>query len=158
MDAAPEQQIRVPQLQLEEPPDPDERPSRRYRQGALIPPGYVLTTTYNSPLLGTGAALLSFHWILSLVLARTDLSLAPDSAVRKEGRNNALMAPLVGPFIALGTDDDRPGAEYALLTLDGVAQLGSLAMIAAGLTLREKWLVPVEVDVAGTGTTVRLRF
>ncbi len=159
---APERQIRVPELVAPE-PEPDMDRARPYREGQLVPPGHEVVTTYHGPLLGSGVALLAFHWVLSLVLARTDLSFAEDGVERAEGRNNPLMAPLIGPFVALGTDAERPGAEYALLAVDGIAQLGGLTMAMIGLTLRQRWLVPLAPAELGVragpgGARLELRF
>lgn len=159
---APERQIRVPDIDAEE-PEIDERRSRRYRDGQLVPPGYEVVTTYHGALLGSGAALFAFHWVLGVVLAKTDLSISDDGSVRDESRNNALMAPLWGPFIALASERGRPGGESALLALDGIAQIGGLAMAMLGLSLRQKWLVPIELAdlalcVTPAGATLDLRF
>ncbi len=118
--------------------------ARPYRDGQLVPPGHEVITTFHGPLLGAGTALFGFHWVLGLVLSQVDFRLDGSDAARPEARNNPLMVPLVGPFIALGTDDARPAAETAVLVLDGVAQIGSLGMIALGITLRQKWLVRIQ--------------
>ncbi|HEX5634269.1 MAG TPA: hypothetical protein VFX50_13610, partial [Gemmatimonadales bacterium] len=102
-----------------------------------------VVTTYHGPLLGTGAALFGFHWILSAVLAQTDFRIGEDTRTRDPSRNNPLSAPLVGPFIALGTEEGRPPEERAVLALDGIAQVGSLCMAMAGLVLEQQWLVRV---------------
>ena len=60
----------------------------------------------------------------------------------------AVVAPLIGPFVALGAEEGRPAGEIALLVGDGVAQVGSLAMVVTGLLLRQRWLVPSGGDVS----------
>lgn len=151
---APERQIRVPDIEAEE-PEIDEREARAYRDGQLVPPGYEVVTTYHGPLLGSGAAIFAFHWVLGVVLARTDLALGDAEDARAESRNNPLMAPLIGPFVALAGEEGRPGGESALIALDGVAQIGGLAMAMLGLTLRQKWLVPIDLADLALGITTR---
>ena len=143
-DLAPERGLWVGDLPPRDPEDEEERERERpYREGALVPPGYRVTTGYHAPLLGTGAAVLSFHWVLSVALAQVDFSLEGEPARRVVARNDALMAPVIGPFIALGTDSERPSGEYALLVVDGVMQVGGLLMVALGLAIKTKWLTPV---------------
>lgn len=154
---APERGVRLPsRLPVEDEDVLDERDDdvRPYRPGMLVRPGYHVVTTYHGALLGTGTALFAFHWVLSLVLARADLRLDSGEVVRPDARNDALMAPLIGPFIALGTERERPDAEMALFALDGVAQVGSLVMAMSGLLIEQRWVVRVEP----TGVAVSTRF
>ncbi len=160
---APERGVRMPTAPPELGHTGDRvRDARRYREGQLVPPGHEVVTTYHGPLLGAGTALFGFHYILSVVLSQTDFRLGRDVRVRDEARNDALMAPLLGPFIALATERSRPVDEMALVALDGVAQIGSLAMAMSGLVLKQEWLMrserDVSVRVSATGLRLALAF
>ena len=152
----PERGVRLPSPAPDVQPDaisgddgPWERTSWRHVPGEDVPVGYRVVTTYHGALLGTGSALFGFHWLLSVVLSESDFRIDDGRLARDEGRNAPLIAPLIGPFIALGTEADRPAAEQVLLALDGVAQMGSLAMAMAGLLLPQHWLVKIELHSAG---------
>jgi hypothetical protein len=49
-----------------------------------------------------------------------------------------LFAPIVGPFIAIGTTNSSGGTP--LLVLDGLAQLAGMTMLICGAAIEEKYL------------------
>lgn len=118
-------------------PRPREMP---YDPGKPIPEGYHLETRANRKLIGAGAGVLGGAWIFSVVLA----SVIIDQNSGNDLGYGPLFAPVLGPFIALGTstlDWDQDGYVGAFLVLDGLAQVGGAAMLIAGLVRDVKLLV-----------------
>jgi hypothetical protein len=134
---------REPDVEL---PEADDEPVAPHRE---------VVTTYHTGALASGIVLLGFNWVLGLVVARAEVTLADRDTPRPEARNNPLMAPLVGPFIALGTDDERPGGEIALLLVNGIAQLGGLALVTVGLSFSQRHVVEVSLGPGGASLSGR---
>jgi hypothetical protein len=128
---------------LPEPAPPSERPVVQipYDPERPIPEGFVRRSGPRVGIMMGGAALFGFAYATSVVLAVTDAELTESDVEEVEAsrHNQALLAPLIGPFAALGTSNRTPG-ESVLLTVDGVLQAGGLAMFLVGLATREHWL------------------
>jgi hypothetical protein len=100
-----------------------------------------------------GSVTLGSLWVLSLLTAAA----VSTTSVRSELA--PLYAPIVGPFITIGTAQST-GAGTAILLLDGIGQSAGLALAITGLALRETYLerndVGLKVTVApmmvGAGT------
>jgi hypothetical protein len=106
-----------------------------YEDGDPVPPGYQVKTRAMRSMVIAGAVTLGVPYLVSLLTASTVL--ADDS--RQGGRIAALYAPIVGPFITVGTSRAE-GAETFWLVLDGVAQTGGAVMLIYGLAAKEKYL------------------
>lgn len=62
--------------------------------------------------------------------------------------------PFVGPFMFLGTPATEP-SYHALMVVDGLAQIGGLAMFVTGLTVRRKVrITSVAPAVSRTGASL----
>ena len=113
-----------------------------YADGDPVPEGYRVEQDFNSGLFAAGVAIFGFSYIMSVLLAASDVSLVESSretAVHSR-RNNPLYAPLIGPPIALAMGE-RPGSEMALLVADGLVQATGVALLSVGLGTRQQWLV-----------------
>jgi hypothetical protein len=112
-----------------------------YAPGGPVPEGFRISRGFDSGLFAAGVAIFGFSYAMSVVLAVSDVSLVEtDREDEPTGRNRALYAPLIGPWVALGTMD-RPGGEVALLIADGVVQAAGLSLVAVGLGTERLWLV-----------------
>jgi hypothetical protein len=136
------------------PRDAHEVPARR-RWAAR---DHQVVTSYHTGALASGIVLFGFNWVLGVVVSRAELSLDDEEADRPAARNHPLMAPLVGPFIALGTDEARPGGEVALLLVNGLAQVGGVALAMVGLSIEERRLVPIALSLRPTGAALAVAF
>lgn len=124
--------------------------------GGEVPLGYEPGTRVRKGLIIGGAVTFGVSWLAAagygVHLAnerdagawRRDDGETPDEAV--------LFIPVAGPFIALGTLEPGRGPAAALIA-DGIAQVGGLAMLAAGIFAKETVLVKsdaAEVQLAPT--------
>ncbi len=141
----------LPEVQMQRETAPRSFP---YEPGDDVPDGYRVVTTYNGPLLGSGGALFAFHYVLAVVLSSSDFTIGTGSEERDDARNDALIVPLMGPFIALGTEADRPVEEQVLFALDGIAQVASFSVAMSGLMLKQQWLL----EIQPTGVRVSAEF
>lgn len=135
----------------------EQEPSRRipWSEERSVPEGFELREGRRWGLVVGGAATFGFAYLTGVVMAALDVRLTEQDVEEEvsSGRNDALYAPLIGPFVALGTED-RSGGEAALLVAAGVLQSGGIALAMAGLVTREHWLERVRVGVGPTGARV----
>ena len=131
------------QLPLEMPYDKDKG----------IPPGYKLFEKPRYKLAATGGGILAGLWLVSCVAggfmqadADRQNSYIYDyntgyygSQPYQEKQAWPMFLPVIGPFIAIGTDH-TDGAGTGILIVDGVAQTAMGAMFLAGLFTSEKIL------------------
>jgi hypothetical protein len=130
-----------------------------YIEGAEVPPGYIKVERIRKGLVIAGAVTFGVSWLVSATagVALTDESNHNEcyaygddieggggyySECRDDDNEGAipLFIPLVGPFIAMGTmDAEGPGR--AALFLDGVVQVGGMAMLIAGVAAKQTVLV-----------------
>src|SRR5262249_19712664 len=116
------------------PPGP---PTMDYEEGQPIPPNYRLERRIRKGMLIGGAVTFGSCYLLSVIAAG-----AAASAANASTKNDflPLYAPLAGPFIAIGTAGTT-GAGTFLLVLDGLGQVGGLALGITGLAWKESLLV-----------------
>jgi hypothetical protein len=120
----------------------DPRPrTMDYDDGQEVPQGYHVRTKVRTGLIGGGSGLLGGLWIVSIItgiFGNAGHSLT-------DGRKDTwtpMYIPAVGPFVTMGTaSSDLSGGGTALLAIDGIGQLGGLAMIIIGITVPKKQLV-----------------
>ncbi|APR75065.1 Hypothetical protein A7982_00411 [Minicystis rosea] len=106
-----------------------------YEEGEAVPPGYQVKTRPVRSMVIAGSVTFGATYLVSLLTAATVL--AADS---RDGKQLApLFAPVVGPFIAIGTTKSE-GAGTLWLVLDGVAQTAGAVMLIYGLAAEEKYL------------------
>lgn len=119
----------------------DTRPSvMDYDEDQQIPPGYHVRSKVRGGLIGGGAGLLGGFWIISIITGA--VGNAGHELTDGDEPWTPMYVPVVGPFITMATaSNDLSGGGTALLAIDGVAQLGGLAMIVLGITLPKKQLV-----------------
>jgi hypothetical protein len=156
-DVAPERQTYIgePSDDYGVPQPPADRPPLRYQPGNPVPEGYRIEESYHTPLLSSGAVVLSFNYLLAVVAVRGDLEVGDADPDARALRNmQPLYAPLIGPFVALGGSGWTDG-ERALLAVNGVAQISGLALAMAGLVLSESYLVYQEAAFGRDGVVLR---
>jgi hypothetical protein len=130
-----------------------------YIEGAEVPPGYIKVERVRKGLVIAGAVTFGVSWLVSATagVALTDESNGGDCAYESYSENGyyysechdndenegaiPLFIPLVGPFIAMGTMEDVEGPGRAALFLDGVVQVGGMAMLIAGVAAKQTVLV-----------------
>ena len=107
-----------------------------YDEGQTIPPGYHKTTKIRTGLVVGGAVLFGVLWLTSASIG----AVASDVGSRT---GKLLIIPAVGPFTLVPSG-------YAtadlFLVLDGICQIGGIAMLVAGLAAQKTVLVR---DIAG---------
>ncbi|MEQ9321543.1 MAG: hypothetical protein RIF41_20425 [Polyangiaceae bacterium] len=155
LDEAPERGTRLPGRGSDEDRlASEEEPVRRipWTEDRPIPDGFELHRGRRWGLVVGGAATFGFAYLTGVVMAVLDVRLTEQDVEDEvsSGRNDPLYAPLIGPFVALGTED-RTGGESALLVVAGMIQSGGVALAMAGLLTREHWLERVRVGVGPTG-------
>jgi glutamate mutase epsilon subunit len=90
-------------------------------------------------------------WLVSSVFAAALMDEA-NGIDEQEEDFAPLFVPVVGPFIAIGTLEAE-GLGTALLMLDGIGQVGGLAMLIAGVAAKKSVFVR-DFSVAGHEITV----
>jgi hypothetical protein len=104
-----------------------------WSDGEPIPQGYHETTRARTGLVVGGAVLFGTTYLISALTG------AAGSDLSNCGCYGALFVPGVGPFIELGQSTTATGS--LLLVLDGVSQLGGIAMFIAGFAAPRTVLV-----------------
>jgi hypothetical protein len=104
--------------------------------GDPIPPNYHRVMRVRSGLVKAGAALFGATYPLSLGVVGMCAAVACNSV----GKDVALAIPGVGPFVQMARTTNFPG--NAVLALDGLAQLGGIAMITIGVAASQEVFEP----------------
>lgn len=104
-----------------------------WETGEPIPPGYHVSTKPRFGLVVAGAVTLGSIWVLNGIPAII-------GTAGGDGGAAALFAPVVGPFIAIGTLRAE-GAGVVALLADGIAQTAGLALLIAGIAAPKSVLV-----------------
>jgi hypothetical protein len=117
-----------------------------YEEGDPIPPGYVRDTRIRKGLVIGGAVTFGTLWLASVVAAATLTANEEQQRTTFDGEGNLvevevddyipLYIPIAGPFITIATADAEVAGAVPLV-IDGVAQVGGLAMLIAGLAARQ---------------------
>lgn len=106
-----------------------------FEEGQTIPSGYLLKTRSVRSLVITGSISFGISYLISILTGATVVS-----SNRNDGMKlTPMFAPVVGPFIAIGTAK-ADGAGTLWLVLDGLAQTAGLTMLIYGLKAEEKFL------------------
>jgi hypothetical protein len=126
------------------PPTPMLGPKRMdYEEGDPVPPGYHVETKMRKGLVIGGAVTFGACYLFSILTAAV-----ADPVENIEDPNDdsfiPLYIPAAGPFITIGTAQSE-GAGTFILVVDGVAQVGGLAMFIAGLAAQSTELVRNDV-------------
>jgi len=108
-----------------------------YEEGESVPLGYQVKTRPVRALVIAGSVTFGVTYLLSLLTAATVLAANPDSSGSKS--LTPLFAPVVGPFITIGTVK-ADGAGSLWLVLDGLAQTAGAVMLIYSLAAEEKYL------------------
>ena len=118
-----------------------------YVEGEQPPPGYALESRVYRGLVIAGATTFGSLYLLSAAVG------AAFQDERDGDEHAPMFAPLVGPFITIGTVDATGFATFALI-VDGLGQAAGLGMFIGGLTAERKvWArksVGVELDLKPT--------
>jgi len=109
-----------------------------YVEGDAIPPGYHRDTQIRKKLVIAGASVLGGLWILSMVGASVEYD--DRDGTGSEDDVLPLYAPIVGPFITMGTAK-MEAFTTSILIIDGIGQVGGAALLIAGLAAQEDVLV-----------------
>jgi hypothetical protein len=100
-----------------------------------VPFGYQIKARAVRSLVVAGAVTFGATYLSSFIGAAAVVSAGGSNA----GQFGPLFAPVVGPFIAVGTTASTgPGTVW--LVLDGLAQTGGVVMFIYGLAADEKYL------------------
>jgi hypothetical protein len=127
------------------PPTPMLGPKKMdYEEGDPIPPGYHTETSIRKGLVIGGGVTFGAVYIFSALFASV-----LDAGENAIGDNNddsfvPLYIPVVGPFITIGSAQSDGGGTF-ILVVDGVAQVGGIAMFIAGLAAQRTELVRNDV-------------
>ena len=100
-----------------------------------IPQGFNVRSRANRSLIIAGSITFGAPYLISALVAATVVSADSNSG----GQFAPMFAPVVGPFITIGTAHAE-GAGTFWLIFDGLAQAGGVAMFIAGMTMEEKYL------------------
>jgi hypothetical protein len=107
-----------------------------YDEGQAVPPGYHVEERARRGLVIAGTVTFGSAYLISI--------LGASSAVASDDNSSddfaPLFIPVAGPFITLGTAEDADGVA-PIFILDGIAQVGGLALLIAGLAAQESILV-----------------
>jgi hypothetical protein len=105
-----------------------------YEEGQSVPHGYRVRARPIKPLIIAGSITFGTTYLASVLAGATILANGVDG-----GKATApLFAPVIGPFITIGTAGS--GGTTPLLVLDGLAQLGGIVMLICGAAMEEKFL------------------
>ena len=115
-----------------------------YEEGDPIPQGFSVRSRANRSLLIAGSITFGAPYLISALVAATIVSANANNG----GQFAPMFAPVVGPFITIGTAHAE-GASTFWLVFDGLAQAGGVAMFIAGMTMEEKYLhrTPVQASI-----------
>lgn len=127
-----------------------------FEEGEAIPPGYTPRQKARTGLIIGGSVTLGVAYLFSLMAFVIDDSVCSEPDFGGSSGDSCssdlwpLSIPVAGPWLTLGTTD---GAQDGLmiLILDGVAQVGGVAMLALGISSKKTVLVRndlAEVHVA----------
>jgi hypothetical protein len=98
-----------------------------YDDGQTIPSGYDLKTRSVRSLILAGSLTFGAAYVTSAIFGGVDAPL------------RALLAPVVGPFVGIGTSHaDAMGTLW--LALDGMAQTAGVVLFVQGMVTSEKYL------------------
>lgn len=101
-----------------------------WEEGEPVPPGYHPVTRIRRGLVIGGAVTFGVVYIINVVTAA--IYHDADKSLGGSGTKlTPLYAPIVGPFIQMGSTSSATGNVF--LVLDGLAQAGGVAMLIAGL-------------------------
>jgi hypothetical protein len=123
------------------PPPPLPPRQLPYDEGQPVPPGYRVEERARKGLVIAGTVTFGSAYLLSILGAATAAS---DGGNEGEGFI-PLFIPVAGPFITLGTMDDDASAATPLFILDGIAQVGGVALLIGGLAASETILLRNDV-------------
>jgi hypothetical protein len=105
-----------------------------------------------------GASTLGGFWTVSALTAgisalrkapatsRPHQGVFPRRGVRRQDSETALLIPLAGPWISVGTRRHSPAAAVGLATL-GIGQAVGLGMLIGGLSMSKEVCVPLRVPL-----------
>jgi hypothetical protein len=114
-----------------------------YEEGQSVPHGYRVRARPIKSLVIAGSVTFGTTYLASVLTAATMLANG-----LQEGKTAApLFAPVVGPFITIGTAGS--GGTTPFLVLDGLAQLGGIVMLICGAAIEEKFLQRYAAGEAG---------
>ena len=115
-----------------------------YEEGDPIPQGFKVRSRANRALIIAGSITFGAPYLISALVAATIVSADSNDG----GKFAPLFAPVVGPFITIGTAHAEGAATFWLI-FDGLAQAGGVAMFIAGMTMEEKYLqrTPVQASI-----------
>jgi hypothetical protein len=130
-----------------------------YEEGQPIPPGYHVDTRIRKGLVIGGAVTFGVVYLFS-VLTGVLIDSANEVVGNESSGYEPMYIPLAGPFVTMGTaSDDLSSGGVALLAILGVAQVGGVGMLVAGLAVPKTELVRNDVSsiqvrpMVGQGTT-----
>lgn len=117
-----------------------------WEEGDPVPPGYQPSTRIRKGLVIGGAVTMGALWVISVLIGGIAVSVE-DADDALGGDSNGITAedwypmfiPVAGPFITIITAE-ASGAGTAFLVIDGIGQVGGLAMLIAGLAAQESYL------------------
>ncbi len=116
---------------------------RNWQEGEPIPPGYHPAERVRLGLVIGGATLFGVMYFFSVLAASICTSAGPDGKSIVCGgsttHEDALLVPAAGPFIQMA--QSTPATGEVFLALDGLAQLGGIAMLAYGIAAPKPVLV-----------------
>jgi hypothetical protein len=108
-----------------------------WEDGQPIPEGYRVEGRIRKGLVIAGAATFGAAYILTALGAAIAIDNSEDGEPYEP-----LFIPVAGPFVTIRTADASATATFGLV-VDGVVQVGGLAMLIAGLAAQEQVLVRV---------------
>jgi hypothetical protein len=106
-----------------------------YEEGETVPPGYQIKTRPVRSMVIAGSVTFGSTYLVSLLTAATVVASNSTDGVKLA----PLFAPVIGPFITIGTTKSD-GAGTLWLVLDGVAQTAGAVMLIYDLAAEEKFL------------------
>jgi len=125
-----------PPVYQQQPQPQGPRVIKDWDSGQPIPPGYHVEEHVRKGLIIGGAVTFASTYLLSALVA------ASVESVPQNGNSGygALYVPGVGPFILMAQGGNIALGDF-LLAIDGIAQLGGIAMFAAGIAYPRTELV-----------------
>ncbi|MBM4360824.1 MAG: hypothetical protein FJ096_22200 [Deltaproteobacteria bacterium] len=108
-----------------------------HEPGQIVPPGYRVEQRARRGLVIAGSVTAGVPFVVSFL---TGLSIGLSGSRREGEAFWPLMLPVVGPFVTMGTSGSE-GAGTLWLALDGLAQVGGVAMLVGGLVAKTPKLV-----------------